>query len=148
DEATLCAYLGCHHLLTAAVVQGSSVAAPQGLRAAFCRNLAFAAWPRIGLNINLVAARFVRDIGNPMSVRGKLCTTFIKWSSGKSLHFAIAQSQNQNVISGGWIVLGDCQGLSIWRPGRSHLNVWAGDQTFQTATISVLPIDIQRAVPV
>src|SRR6266851_7635676 len=77
-----------HHLAAAAVEQLPTVRIPDRLRAAFRRDLPLAAWARIGLHINLRAAGFIRDIGQPAPVGGKLWRPFVEPCSEKKLRLA------------------------------------------------------------
>jgi hypothetical protein len=60
-----------HHLVPAAVEQVPPVAVPYSLRTAVRRDLPLAPWPRIGLHVNFIAARFIRDVSQPVPVGGK-----------------------------------------------------------------------------
>ena len=82
-----------HHLVSAPVEE-FSVARPNGFRAAFRRYLPFASGPRIRLDINLVAARLIRDISQPPPVGRKSRSDFVEPCLQEWLHLSVAKAED------------------------------------------------------
>ena len=109
-------------LFAAAVEQLPPVRVPHWLRAAFRRDLPLPARARIGLHVNLIAAGFIRDIGQPVPVGGKPWRRFVERCSEERLRLAVALSRSTtDVISRGGIDFSEGQQLPIRGPG--HRNV-------------------------
>src|ERR1700680_3476382 len=89
-ETRLSGDLHGHHLVTAAVEQLPSVRVPYWLSATFDRDLPLAAGARVGLNVNLIAAGFIRGIGQPAPIVGKPWCTFVEPCSQEGLRLAVA----------------------------------------------------------
>src|SRR6202049_1462818 len=115
DTATTEIYtLSLHDALpifTAAVEQLSPVGVPQRFPAAFRGDLPLPAGTRIRLHVNLIAARFVRDICKPAPVGGKPWHRFVERCSEERLRLAdlpgarrsVGYPQDPDVISCGGI---------------------------------------------
>ncbi len=88
-----------HHLVSIAVEELSSVPRPQRFRAAFARNLLPSFQVGEGAHVDLVSARFIRNIGQPAVVGRQLSRSFIEVRFEKEVWFSFFETKHADIPS-------------------------------------------------
>ena len=145
-EDRLCGNVHGHHLVSTPVEQLSTVWIPDRLRPSIGRNLPLSARTRVGLNIDLLTAGLVGDIGHPAPIRGEPRGCFREPVFEQTVASCDRLSLNARMSEPARRRVGEEQDLSVRRPRTWRMVPWPCRQAlFGSTAVRHPPEDISGA---